>query len=333
MSLYVSPLCRTVALIFVTFACSLALVYGDDTLRFEPKGERESSLRFASYYADHMVLQKAPQRATVWGYASADDVGSYVTVQLISGRDLTVVSTHKATIKADIQMGGAMWGMKLKATPPGGPYVVRATVAGQSIEMKDVLFGDIWLCGGQSNMQFGVGQIFNASEEIAKAKNYPHIRLFDAKMVSSAVPLPDLPGVSLQWRLPSNSSLGGSWTFFSAVCWLYGKYLHETLGYPIGLVESCWGGTMVEAWSSPDALKQCGLKMSDLEKELTSESYKSDLMKMDPVFGYMGPQQPSQLWNAMIHPLLNMTIYGAIWYQGKTLMYHFTPIPPGSIQV
>jgi len=63
-------------------------------------GERESSLRFASYYADHMVLQKAPQRATVWGYASADDIGSYVTVQLISGRDLTVVSTHKATIKA-----------------------------------------------------------------------------------------------------------------------------------------------------------------------------------------------------------------------------------------
>ena len=56
-------------------------------------------------------------------------------------------------------MGGAMWGMKLKATPPGGPYVVRATVAGQSIEMKDVLFGDIWLCGGQSNMQFGVGQV------------------------------------------------------------------------------------------------------------------------------------------------------------------------------
>ena len=63
-------------------------------------GEHDSTLRFASYYADHMVLQRAPQRATVWGYASADDVGSNVTVQLISERDLAVVSTHQVTIKA-----------------------------------------------------------------------------------------------------------------------------------------------------------------------------------------------------------------------------------------
>jgi len=76
---------------------------------------------------------------------------------VLSFSDDTLIQTND--ICADIQMGGAMWGMKLKATPPGGPYVVRATVAGQSIEMKDVLFGDIWLCGGQSNMQFGVGQV------------------------------------------------------------------------------------------------------------------------------------------------------------------------------
>ncbi|KAK2182434.1 hypothetical protein NP493_354g03011 [Ridgeia piscesae] len=317
MSLYMSPLLRTVALIFFTFACGLRLVCGDDTLRFKPKGEHDSTLRFASYYADHMVLQKAPQRATVWGYASADDIGSYVTVQLISGRDLTVVSTHQATIKADIQSGGGVWVVKLTATPPGGPYVVKATVEAQSIEMKDVLFGDVWLCGGQSNMQFGLEYIFNASEELASAKNYPHIRLFDTKMIASPVPLADLQAITLQWSLPSNASLAGGWTYFSAMCWLYGKQLHETLGYPIGLVESCWGGTPVEAWSSPDALRQCGLKQSDLEKQLTSESNKRELMKMDPVFGYMGPQQSSQLWNAMIHPLLNMTIYGAIWYQGE----------------
>ncbi|KAK2182435.1 hypothetical protein NP493_354g03053 [Ridgeia piscesae] len=110
----------------------------------------------------------------------------------------------------DIQSGGGVWVVKLTATPPGGPYVVKATVETQSIEMKDVLFGDVWLCGGQSNMQFGLEYIFNASEELASAKNYPHIRLFDAKMIASPVPLADLQAITLQWSLPSN--VDGNWT-------------------------------------------------------------------------------------------------------------------------
>ena len=82
-----------------------------------------------------------------------------VDIDVLSFSDDTLIQINDFC--ADLQTGGAVWSMKLKATPPGGPYAVRATVAGQSIEIKDVLFGDVWLCGGQSNMQFGIGEVWH----------------------------------------------------------------------------------------------------------------------------------------------------------------------------
>ncbi|XP_017275588.1 sialate O-acetylesterase isoform X3 [Kryptolebias marmoratus] len=236
-------------------------------------------LRFASYYGDHMVLQKAPQRASLWGFGPE---GSQVTIHL-SGP-----STQNIT-SAPVTEG--IWLVSLDPVDAGGPYNVTAVCRGSSRTLTDVLFGDVWLCGGQSNMYFQTSQIFNASEELALSSKYPHVRTFMAALDTSDTELTDLIGVELPWSVPSANVVSQ----FSAVCWLFGRYMYDRLKYPVGLVESCWGGTPVEAWSSGRALKLCGLD--------------------DPEDS---PQtQNSALWNAMIHPLLNMTIYGAIWYQGE----------------
>lgn len=113
-----------------------------------------------------------------------------------------------------------------------------------------------------------------------------------AALKTSETELDDLIEVEIPWSVPSARAVAN----FSAVCWLFGRHLYETLGYPIGLVESCWGGTPVEAWSSLKALKQCGL-----EKNGTEVPFKKN----------------SVLWNSMIHPFLQMTLKGAIWYQGE----------------
>lgn len=96
---------------------------------------------------------------------------------------------------------------------------------------------------------------------------------------------------------------GGAWQYFSAVCWFYGKNIYDKYKVPLGLLSSNWGGTPVEAWSSPEALEKC-------------KSTQTDDRSVDVNAG-PNPHEPSVLWNAMMYPLLNMSIYGAIWYQGE----------------
>ncbi|KAF3693001.1 Sialate O-acetylesterase [Channa argus] len=239
----------------------------------------DASLHFASYYEDHMVLQKSPERSVLWGYGPE---GTQVIVSLLG-------PIKQKTSPVTVTKG--IWRVTLDPVEAGGPYNVTAAVQNSTVTLTDVLFGDVWLCGGQSNMCFNTSQVFNASEELALAAKYPHVRIFMAALKLSETELTDLIQVELPWSVPKARSVAD----FSAVCWLFGRYMYENLKYPIGLVESCWGGTPVEAWSSSRALQQCGL-------EPTRDS----------------PQENnSVLWNAMIHPLLNMTLKGAIWYQGE----------------
>ncbi|XP_063738593.1 sialate O-acetylesterase-like isoform X1 [Eleginops maclovinus] len=241
-------------------------------------------LRFASYYRDHMVLQKSPERAVVWGYGPEGEQVKFT----LSGQNLQSISQATVT--------NGIWRVSLDPVEAGGPYNVTAGVQNSTAVLTDVLFGDVWLCGGQSNMFLNLYQIFNASEELKRAAHYPHVRTFMASLVQSETEQTDFIHVQIPWSVPPAYLAG-----FSAVCWLFGRDLYEKLQYPIGLVESCWGGTTVEAWSSPRALQQCGL-----------------LQQPDD-----GPKVNSVSWNAMIHPLLNMTIKGAIWYQGEdNTIYH-----------
>lgn len=252
--------------------------------------------RFASYYGDHMVLQKAPERAVLWGYGpDADTISVSLTGPFYQAQAVTVYN--------------GTWKVTLDPIEAGGPYKVTAVTqnTGINITLTDVLFGDVWLCGGQSNMAFTLSQVFKASSELALASKFSKVRVFMAALQQSHTELADLAGVTVPWSVPTPVVLGGgNFTHFSAVCWLFGRDLYKTLRYPIGLVESCWGGTPVEAWSSERALHQCGL---DQVKDGFSMSYDRPMLKAS--------WENSVLWNAMIHPLLNMTFKGAIWYQGE----------------
>jgi len=128
-----------------------------------------------------------------------------------------------------------------------------------TITIHDVLFGDVWVCSGQSNMQMTVASIFNATEEIANAGNFPKIRLFTVSLIPAAVPVEELLGINLNWSVASPTTVGGpAWDYMSAVCWLYGKQIHQALGgRPIGLIATSWGGTPVEFWSPAEALHDC----------------------------------------------------------------------------
>ncbi|XP_046574662.1 sialate O-acetylesterase-like isoform X2 [Haliotis rubra] len=246
---------------------------------------------FASYYGDHMVLQKAPQRTTIWGYASKE--GETITLT-ISGKGQVNTTSFIGPIPST-----PVWSVQLPAIDAGGPYNITATSSEGSINLTDVLFGDVWICSGQSNMQFTLSMAFNATEEEAEAVNYPNIRVFTVALGGSPVEEYDLLNISQPWSVPSADTVAGSdVSGFSAVCWLYVKYLSSHLKYPIGLIASSYGGTRVEAWSAPNVLKKCGV---------------SEARKMSSV----NPNAASVLWNAMMRPFVNMTVYGALWYQGE----------------
>ncbi|XP_074018548.1 sialate O-acetylesterase [Numenius arquata] len=262
-------------------------------------------LGFASYYGHHMVLQKEPMGAVVWGYG---EPGATVTV-VLSGNGGLIVMKKTAQVKGP----SGTWTTVLDPMDQGGPYTLTARQGSENVTLQDIYFGDVWLCSGQSNMVMTVLQIANASRELADAARYSYIRIFAAAPARSDVELEDLERIELPWSIPTAENLGhGNFTYFSAVCWLLGRYLYEALGYPIGLVEAAWGGTPIEAWSSQRALRACGLP--------------EDSGSISPHPHLSGPQTPSVLWNAMIHPLLNMTLRGVAWYQGEANTFLHTDL-------
>lgn len=259
---------------------------------------------FAKHFQDEMVLQRAPQRANIYGFSP--NIGGKL-VMMVSDSNRLKTDRYETIVQQGSKPGVGVWIFTLYPMETGTRVSIQVQDESQNLllSLSDIIFGDVWLCSGQSNMEFTVNMMTHAKEELEDAHNYPDIRIFAAALNSSKTPLDDLLGVMLSWSKPSMASLGGKpwgepWNYFSAVCWMYGKYIHKALGVPIGLVDTNWGGTPVEAWSSPEALAKCNVTSKVVN----------------------GPQTNSVLWNAMIHPFLGMTIYGAIWYQGEQDEYH-----------
>ncbi|NXN10693.1 SIAE acetylesterase, partial [Indicator maculatus] len=279
---------------------------------------------FASYYGDHMVLQQAPAGAVVWGYGAPG-----ATVTLALSRDAGIIVMKKlVTVKG----ASGTWMTVLDPMDHGGPYELTATQGLENVTLKDIYFGDVWLCSGQSNMAMTVLQVANASRELADATRYPQVRLLAVAPARSDMELQDLQRLDLPWAVPTAANLGhGNFTYFSAVCWLLGRALYDARRYPVGLVEAAWGGTPIEAWSSPRALQACGLMEDTGRVPLCMVSalptpnplcFISPLSpalpsRVPPRQPLSGPQAPSVLWNAMIHPLLRMVLHGFAWYQGE----------------
>ncbi|CAH1799067.1 unnamed protein product [Owenia fusiformis] len=291
---------------------SVNIIVHGDPLRF--RAHNAVPFSFASYYGDHMVLQQA-QKSAIWGYHPEN--GAKVTVNLIANDAGTIIQTLSVMSRPGPVAGQFVWSAAIDGPKADSEAVFRVTAKSGSdvIMLKDVLFGDVWICSGQSNMQFSMSMVNNSKEELMNLEQYNRIRVFTLKQVESATPLYDFASGSIEelWSVPSTSTIGGpDWKYMSAVCWLYGKNIFNGLGrkVPIGLVASDWGGTPVEAWSSPDSLAACNISQHANSNDKTSNVIQDGLF-VD------APGTPSHLWNSMIHPFLNMSIYGAIWYQGE----------------
>jgi sialate O-acetylesterase len=184
-----------------------------------------------------MILQQK-KPAPVWGWS---DAGEKVTLLLSSaGKTL-----QTKTIKTGKE---GKWVLNLDPVDAGGPYQITVSGKKNSIVFDDVLFGEVWICSGQSNMEMLVNRSNNAAEEKSNA-NFPQIRHFKVPHDRSLVPKDDITGG--EWQLTTPETVGD----FSAVAYFFARDLYEKLHVPIGLVNSSWGGTQVESWISLDAMK------------------------------------------------------------------------------
>ena len=190
--------------------------------------------QFARVFGDHAVLQRGGP-IHVWGTGAG---GEAVTVTL-DGQDTVV--------QADA-LGN--WSADLPAPPAGGPYSLQAANALGSTTLSDVLVGDVFLCGGQSNMEFPVKFATNAWNEVGASAN-ANLRFINIARDSAAAPLHDL-STSPSWEVAGPDTTGDA----SAVCYYMSKAIQKEQGVPVGFIDSYWGGTVIEAWISSDSLRQ-----------------------------------------------------------------------------
>ncbi|MGV6490301.1 sialate O-acetylesterase [Stenotrophomonas rhizophila] len=187
-------------------------------------------------FQDHAVLQR-DQPIAVWGNAAPG-----ITVSLtFAGQALTT--------RADAQ---GHWQATLRPAPPGGPHemTVRAGQATQTV--RDVLLGDVWLCAGQSNMELPVRRTLDADSELAAATR-PDIRLFTVPKAAALTPEPAF-AAPVSWQPASPGTVRD----FSAACFYFARELQKTVRVPMGLIQSAWGGSRIEAWTSTEALRTQG---------------------------------------------------------------------------
>ncbi len=270
----------------------------------------QANVNLPAVLSDRMVVQQgAPVR--VWGHA---DPGETVTVAF-HGR--------KASAKAD---AAGKWTLSLKPVKPGGPYEM--TVSGQNtIVLKDVLVGELWIGSGQSNMVLSVARAKDPEQEIAAA-NYPRIRLFKVKLAVADTPAEDVEG---SWQLCSPETVRD----FSAVGYFFSREIQQKRHVPVGFIQSAWGGTPAEAWTSRRAMdSKPALKsvFDDWDKALAA--YPDAKIKYDkqveewqaggkkdpaprPPLGPGHQYTPGGLYNAMIAPLTPLSMRGVLWYQGE----------------
>ncbi|GAW42294.1 Glycosyl hydrolases family 2, sugar binding domain [Brevundimonas sp. SH203] len=189
-----------------------------------------------SMFQDHAVLQRG-RPITVWGRAAP---GAPVSVSL-----------GQTQVQATAGPDGA-WRASLPTLTAGGPYVLTARSGDTTQSVSDVMVGDVWLCSGQSNMEFAVRQATNADTEIAGA-NDPNLRLFLVGRSSLSAPAA-APRAVGQWRTTSPASVRD----FSAACYFMGRDLRRTEGVPVGLIAASWGGSIIEDWLSREAIQTLG---------------------------------------------------------------------------
>ncbi len=244
-----------------------------------------ATIKLPSIICSNMVLQQN-NSVPLWGEGNPNEKFSIFT----SWNE----EKYHVTIGSD-----GNWQVNVQTSNAGGPYQIEIRTDSSAIVLENVLLGEVWLCSGQSNMEmplkgYGGQPVYEANEEILNAR-FKGIRLFHLEKNTSLEPISNCNG---QWEECSPLLVSE----FSAVAWFFGKYIHQNLKVPVGLISSNWGGTTSQAWTSKEKLIQ-------FAGEALDNQYKNRKKKQDI---------PSSLFNAMINPITPFHIKGVIWYQGES---------------
>ena len=245
-------------------------------------------LRLPSIIGDHMVLQEN-SNVKIWGWAEPNK------------EVLIIPSWSQDTVRTK-STGDTKWLASIQ-TPAADNRTYTLTVQTQQrkIEVKDILVGQVWLCGGQSNMNYSAAQgITDMQEELQKPMN-PTIRLFTVTRNSSPWYQEECEG---KWQVCNAKSA----LWFSAVGYFFGKTLSEALSQPVGLINASWGGSPVETWTPASSMsKEPALKGMWTKNRKSKSPYNYTIGSM---------------YNAMIHPITNFALAGIVWYQGEANVGH-----------
>lgn len=246
----------------------------------------KAEVKLPAIVSSNMVLQRNTN-ITLWGWADPNEQISINTSWL----------TKTLQLEADNE---GNWHIEVKTTNSTESQVIEIKSETSTIRLENVLFGEVWLCSGQSNMEMPVkgynGQpIFGSLSAITQSNN-PNLRLFTVNKIGSKKPLQDVEKYSA-WQEATSSSVSG----FSAVGYFFGQQLQEILDVPVGLIHSSYGASKVEAWMSDDVISRFQEVNLD-EVDITDKPNRI----------------PTALFNAMLNPLIPYTIKGAIWYQGES---------------
>lgn len=197
-----------------------------------------AEVQMPSMFSDNMVLQQQSE-VSLWGKAKA----------MTNVKVKTSWDKAEYNIKTD---ASGSWKVNVKTPVAGGPYEISISDK-KELKLKNVMIGEVWICSGQSNMEMTLDdwiKIDNYKEEIASA-NYPNIRLLKVEKTTNLVPASNVNVKGGEWQVCSPATISD----FSAVAYFFGRGLHKNMNVPIGLINSSWGGTVVESWTSAESLQ------------------------------------------------------------------------------
>lgn len=266
-----------------------------------------ADVKVPNVFTDHMVLQQG-QKNRVWGVADAGE-----TVKVTIG-----AQSHTATPGE-----GGKWTVTLDPMPVNAtPQTL--TIAGKNtIKIEDVLVGEVWVCSGQSNMQWSVNASTDPDLEKLAAK-FPKIRMINFPQVGRQEPI--WSHDDRKWQVCAPDTLGN----WSAVGYFFARQLHLTLDVPVGMINNAWGGSAAEAWINRDVLAKTEEFKPLMERWEQQEKLHAELSKnkdlnedqkkqLNGLNGQMGGNhRPANIYNGVLKSHLGYGIRGAIWYQGES---------------
>ena len=241
-------------------------------------------MRLPAIISNHAVLQQAAD-VKLWGWAQS---GNAVKISC----SWNPTDTVKAEPRKDWT-----WDAIVKTPKSGGPYTITFISGTQKIIVTDILIGEVWLCSGQSNMEYAFNWqqgVLDAGNEVANSANN-QLRFFQLSHKYNSFPQTNSDG---EWKVSSPETTPS----MSVAGYFFGKKINDTMKVPVGMIASYWGGTCVQSWTPNEVYQH--------DEELKTLAGRTKMVNWAPV-------EPSVIYNAMLYPLVNYKIAGAIWYQGE----------------